>query len=751
MRKNIFSSLLLSVLICFGATLSAQTGKVKNKHQSSSHQTKKYTPKTLPGTWTPLKNQPTFVDGVTNQLLLTDGRVLVQHGAAFPDGSANAYPDMWILTPDIYGSYANGTWTQVASLPTMTAEIIGSISGTTLTVTSATTFGAAVLSSSGQTVSGDGVTPGTKILSRINVEADGTGTYKLNNSQTVLAEPLVVSVDYAPFSFASAVLADGRVIFAGGEDNGSDNLQVEESLCAIYDPVSNIWTPVAPPSFFRQYRTKNYALPIGDAASVILSDGTFMLMDALSRQSALLDLTTMSWTETGTATKHDRNNEEGWTLLPNGKVLTVDCYGDLGLYQSIITTDQPGVGPFTAVPARASVFEPFTYPITAPGAIAAPDITACTTLNDLTGHIGVCEWQGQVSQCGTGTPTSKMGAAHATACIVIDEYVTYPFPLGGSGNPFTCMINSEDGASLMAAIQAHPNMQISISQPELTSDTTNSELYDPVTGTWSTAGSTIVQLTDEVFSEVGPAVLRPDGTVFACGGVTGNTAIYDSYNNRWSVGPMFPNVPGEGQLGIADGPGALLPNGNVLVTASPGFVTPPLHVFEFDGKRLVEMQTIPGSENLFSALCGMLVLPTGQIMMTTFSSDVELYTPGDRSYDPDWAPVVNCAPKKVHAGETYKIEGIGFNGMSQGAMYGDDVQSATNYPLVRITNKKSGHVFYCRTHDHSYMGVASDKEVFTYFDVPKNIELGKSKIEVVANGIPSKAYDIVVKSYANSK
>jgi hypothetical protein len=32
--------------------------------------------------------------------------------------------------------------------------------------------------------------------------------------------------------------------------------------------------------------------------------------------------------------------------------------------------------------------------------------------------------------------------------------------------------------------------------------------------------------------------------------------------------------------------------------------------------------------------------------------------------------------------------------------YGDDSQAAANYPLVRITNDRTGHVFYSRTHDH---------------------------------------------------
>ncbi len=57
-------------------------------------------------TITKLKNQAP--DGVIVSMLLTDGRVLAQgYGSS----------DWWTLTPDITGSYVNGTWQQVASLP----------------------------------------------------------------------------------------------------------------------------------------------------------------------------------------------------------------------------------------------------------------------------------------------------------------------------------------------------------------------------------------------------------------------------------------------------------------------------------------------------------------------------------------------------------------------------------------------------------------------------------------------------------
>jgi hypothetical protein len=82
--------------------------------------------------------------------------------------------------------------------------------------------------------------------------------------------------------------------------------------------------------------------------------------------------------------------------------------------------------------------------------------------------------------------------------------------------------------------------------------------------------------------------------------------------------------------------------------------------------------------------------------------------------------------------------------MSQASMYGDEGQNATNYPLVRITNLETNHVFYSRTHDHSSMAVASDQVVSTHFDVPPAQEAGNSKLEVVANGIASAPVPVFV-------
>jgi len=58
-------------------------------------------------------------------------------------------------------------------------------------------------------------------------------------------------------------------------------------------------------------------------------------------------------------------------------------------------------------------------------------------------------------------------------------------------------------------------------------------------------------------------------------------------------------------------------------------------------------------------------------------------------------------------------------GLSQANAFGDELETSTNYPLVRIRNGGTGDVFYARTHDHSSMAVATGSQtVSTNFDVP---------------------------------
>jgi hypothetical protein len=240
--------------------------------------------------------------------------------------------------------------------------------------------------------------------------------------------------------------------------------------------------------------------------------------------------------------------------------------------------------------------------------------------------------------------------------------------------------------------------------------------------------------------EVGPAALRPDGTVFATGangGGAAHTSVYNTNSGRWTPGPDFPDG-----LGIADGPACTLPNGNVFMMASPGVFRAGAQFLQWDGKQL----TYDSAPNPFSAdssfYGNMVMLPTGQVLLTDFGT-VAVYTPAGAP-KAAWLPRVTSAPVNMTKGVTYTIAGTQFNGVSQGCYYGDDYASATNFPLVRFTNQRTGHVRYARTHGFSYMGVQYSGTVSTEVDVPADVETGASSMEVIANGIASPAVTVTI-------
>jgi hypothetical protein len=268
----------------------------------------------------------------------------------------------------------------------------------------------------------------------------------------------------------------------------------------------------------------------------------------------------------------------------------------------------------------------------------------------------------------------------------------------------------------------------------------NSELFNPKTSTWSTAGTLPVNLTQS--EEIGPQTMRPNNTVYV-EGANGLTAIYGA-NGKWTQGPSMPTVSSQ-QLDAADAPTTLLTDGTVLAVGSPGVYQTPASFYIFNGKKNVIIANPPDVSNDSSYNIRLLMLPTGQVLEDDGSTDVEIYT-GKEKPMTSIAPQITKVPTTLTAGSTYKLSGRRLNGFSQANFYGDDDTQATNYPLVRITNNGSGAVVYARTHNHSYMGIGSSRVVSTMFDVPSTIGTGPSTLVVVTNGIASKAKNVTIQA-----
>jgi hypothetical protein len=460
------------------------------------------------------------------------------------------------------------------------------------------------------------LTDGTVLMQSINdagvfykLSPDSEGSYVNGTWSTISSPP----AGYAPYAGAEAVLADGRVLLVGGEYNQNDySLPFAPSgltnMSAVYDPVADHWQMIPAPAGVAY---------IGDVPSAVLPDGSFVFGDKLGRDMWRLDPTTLAWTSIASTGKADNFAEEGWTLLPDGDLLTVDVGN----------------------PLHAEHYDPASAQWYSDG--STPDLLS-------------------------SPPTSPL--TYGPAPVEVVGGVTY-----GPGP----------------------------------------------TGTYFPPG------------EIGPALLLPDGTVFLTGaevnGSPAHTAIYTpgvlpSDPGSFTVGPDF-----EAGDDPDDSSAALLPSGHALIATSSG------QFYEFDGLTLSVTGSLPtdgGSLEYF-----VLPLPNGQVLVT---GGLTWVYDGAGSPNPAWAPTITAAPAAVQRGSTYVISGTQFNGLSQAADVGDELDAATNYPLVRITNQASGHVIYARTHGHSTMAVATgNSSVSTSFDVPTDTETGASSLVVVANGIAS--------------
>ena len=274
-----------------------------------------------------------------------------------------------------------------------------------------------------------------------------------------------------------------------------------------------------------------------------------------------------------------------------------------------------------------------------------------------------------------------------------------------------------------------------------------SEIFTPSTGKW-TLGPNTANKTCDINSdgsgshENGPAILRYDGTVYAIGG-TGHNDIYTVATKTWKAAPDSPNIGG--QLDSADGPAVLMPNGNMLIALSPGVFNAPTHMFEWNGTALTEVTAPPHAASVPSYQNSFMLLPTGEVLLTDFSSDIELFTPTNRTPVTGVAPAItSISAATLHPGSTFQLTAQRMNGLSEAVAYGDDAHGATNYPIVRITSTATGHVFYARTFAHSNRSISASETGTTSFTVPAATPLGAAQIQLVANGIPSAAVAITI-------
>jgi hypothetical protein len=439
---------------------------------------------------------------------------------------------------------------------------------------------------------------------------DANGNYQTGTFSSI------ASMNSARLYYAVNVLNDGRVFVSGGEYGASS----EQTATEIYNPATNVWTTITPPSGWSD---------VGDAPSVTLPNGKVLLGSIADSRTAIFDPVSMSFSAGPNRLHGDTSTEESWTLMPDGTINSWDCIAH-AQSQKYVTSSNSW-------------------------------LTQPSTTNDLVGPAS--------AETGTGVLLFDGTELCVTA---------------------TASSNNSTGKNCLYTMGA-------------TAGTAGSWSNLPQIGTVSIGGSTYV-------------------------------------------------------LGQKDAPSSIEPNGNVLLAVGPLDTNEnasndfygPCYMYEYNyaSKTFTSAPNYPGfnsSKGLASSppfIGCMLLLPSGQILFTMESNAVYIYTPSG-TYQSAWQPTISSVATIMNAGGTYPISGTQFNGLSGGSYYGDEGCPTVNYPLVRIQNAASGHVFYAKTHGHSTMQVATGSaSVSTNLDVKGTTESGPSTLYVVADGIPSQGQTV---------
>ena len=283
---------------------------------------------------------------------------------------------------------------------------------------------------------------------------------------------------------------------------------------------------------------------------------------------------------------------------------------------------------------------------------------------------------------------------------------------------------------------------------------TASERYIPSTNTWINDAVVPVSIYDPFGDEAGGAMLLPDGRAFFLGS-SGHTAYYTPSGTTavgaWAAGPDIP-----GSRGTPDAAAAMMVDGRIICTVSQvptsaNHFPSPTYYYEFNYLTniftLIPAPAGGSSSNNPSFISNFLCLPNGTVLFNNQGSiQYYVYTPAGAPLAAGKPTISTITPTSC---TTYRITGTLFNGITEGATYGDDWQMATNYPIVKMVN--GANVYYARTFNWNSTNVQRGAALDTaQFTLPAGLPLGSYQVSVSANGNSSNPRTMTIIAQPNN-
>jgi hypothetical protein len=690
-------------------------------------------------TWTKLKNPSPYSAGT--MLLLTDGTIMV----------SQAYYGIWMkLTPDSTGSYINGTWSTVESMSVprlyFASQVLpsgevwvagGEYSGTGLPdnwsgaaetynpISNRWTGSPAFPNQSGCPwidTFGGATTNGSEVVTGIlTTKGFMAGMYVWDSSGAIPAYTTITSVDSstqihlsanatlsAPYGDtfnlewdSSGALTKGSAKitgipsttgFAPGWYIYGDGIPAYATITAVDSAheitISAPATESVTGEDLEFYVAEQRTSCLGDASSILLSGGDIFVADPFSKETYLYNPTTNKWT-TAAKKVYDANDEEGLVKLQNGSILTYDIYQSLAKNVGYAELYNPSMNTWSSIsPADGTAHG--TLPLLTN--TLAYEIGPVLRLLDgrifQVGANGLTALYNAATNTWAAGPTVRgtlggspyvYAADDAPAAELPDGHIIFAADAGLGLNSKGNIVN---GSAVVSGISSPAIDQV--------------QLYWPVSGTGIPSGAYIskINTSAKTVTLSANATATATGEAIAFGGPYNYpTELFDFNPETDTISAVSPAIP----------------DSKLSVTPS----------YEFR----------------------MLMLPTGQLLLSDGSSQLWAYTPSG-SPSATYLPEISSIART--AGGAYKLTGTQLTGQSAGSSYGDDVQSDENYPIVSLESS-SKKVYYARTTNWSSVGVATGSTTETVdFTVPANIPAGTYSLYVSAAGLRSSAKTFVV-------